>query len=186
MLGCNCCGCNLYIAGIVYSQGKIPRNDRDIHADVHQFIAWRYSWYIVPHSFPQVFCKGEAWRIPIPRGYSKYTGACVGREGRQPGEASAHRRSHWWSVRLYRCYIRLVERERDNTHSRLGRGGCRQGKGGAQDQYRCRCAWSWMYHRSQVCYHHLRGFTPRMVGNCSRNGIDIRRSGAEYVEPCHH
>ena len=31
---------------------QISRNDSEFHADVHQFIAWRYSWHFVPDTFP--------------------------------------------------------------------------------------------------------------------------------------
>ena len=78
----DCRRCYLHFAGFIHFTSQIPRTDRELYGNIHEFAARRYIGYLVSHSVPQIFRFGYAREIPLPRSYGYDSGTCFGRKSR--------------------------------------------------------------------------------------------------------
>ena len=111
LLGHDCGRRHLHAARTLHSATQIPRTDGELHAGVPLVAAGRHTGHSVSHPLPQVFRKGHARAVPLPRGHGFNAGAAVGREERRPGQTAAGGRTAGRPLRLCGGHLRSVDGE---------------------------------------------------------------------------
>ena len=160
--------CHLYPTRPLYLAGKLSTGSgRHFCPSIHQLTAGRCIGHPVPHSLPQILCQRHARQVSFPRSHSYHTGACVGRERWQPGQAAAGRRSDRRSVRLHRGYLRLVERKLYYPLLLVGRNAGREDQAGVQSERRRSRIGFGLYRRLKICCYYLLRLTGRVVDHHS-------------------
>ena len=174
---------HLHPARPLHPAGKLSRgSDRHLRAGIHQLPAGWCAGHPVPHSLPQILRQRHARQVPLPRSDGHHTGARVGREGRQPGQAAAGSRPDRRSVRLHRGHLRLVERELHHPLLLVGRDAGRKDQAGVQGERRCGRAGLGLHCRPKVRRHHLLRLAGRVVDHHPRHVHLLGRRRAEPVE----